>query len=281
MEVVMATVSHNHADGSSFVFPIDSFIGGINFEGLSLHTFDIMKAGIGYQASASQILAHGMKAIGSRSLVCNLPFCFSGYSYVKGIVSSRGEDVYKTDFQKFFEEKIKEGFSHFNLPLDFDGHASLMHGTLKEGGAMEIVFFDSLLCSDKEYKARYDALIEELIDLIPVNASGYKVHHVLDQGDEASSGCGYYTLQTAYLLTQKTPEQLLSDFEEKGTYLYTSEDDTRIRCELAVRAILFDGIDSVDIEQIRRAHHATTVFHKLSSGSISKTIKFIEKQQRP
>lgn len=256
-------------------------IEGINFEGLQLNTFDILTGGIGYGAIASQLMAHGMKAIGSSDLICNLPFCLEGIDYSElrcEMVDPDGKAIPNDEFIRHLADKIQDGVSHFNLPLDFNGHASLMHGTVTEIGKIEIVFFDSLSLSEKEYQKRYDSIMIALKELLPKEVSGYTVCHILDQGGKESSGCGYYTLQTAHLLKKKTAKQLLRDYEEEGVYLYSKEDDVGIRCELAIRTILHDGIDSIDIRKYRWTLEKKIIFHKLGVGSMYKVMQFAKER---
>ena len=272
-----------------YSFPKNSIISNQDVSGLRIDVQEMFRGGIGWGASASKLLAHGMESIGSSKSSFSLPYSLEGLdsSYGFGVdqltykfINSSDQEVFTEKVKKFIQERVFEGVSCFSLPLNFNGHASLLHVVISEGEEpAKLYYFDSSSEDEEnEYQERYDSITIAIKSIFSQPIDGYGVHHILDQGGPYSKGGGYYTLKTATLLTEKTVVELLNEFKSKGTYLYTQEDDVRIRCECAVQAILHFGHQSVDLEKFQYTQEFKTVFHRLGYAAMKKCMVFLEEK---
>lgn len=272
-----------------YTFPENSIFNNQNVSGLTIDSREMFRGGIGYGANASKLLAHGMESMGSGESSFSLPYSLEAHdsNYGFGIdqlkyqlINSKDQVIPIETVQGFIQEKVLEGVKCFSLPLDFNGHASLAHVVFnEEGNSAKLYYFDSLSeYEGNQYQKRYNSITEAIKSIFTQEIDGYEVHHILDQGDVTSSGCGYYTLKTASLLKEKPVRELLQEYESKGAYLYTKEDDVRIRCECAVQAVLYRRPDAAELSKFQFTQEFKTVFHRIGYGQMKKCIEFLKER---
>ena len=79
-------------------------------------------------------------------------------------------------------------------------------------------------------------------------------------------GCGYYNVYTALMLTQDRNLRNLTSYNAPA--LLDEIADQRIRAELAVRSLIFHGIDNVDCSFVALAtYNPQGIFSKLEFGT--------------
>jgi hypothetical protein len=225
----------------------------VDISNIDINLSGIFIGGIGYGGGASKLLARTMKIIGDgEGVVCNLPFCMEGYEpihYSKiELISTENRVVSASAVIDIIKNKATDGFTHFNIPINLNGHASLASIIIFDDTAI-LRFYDSLAPEEKSYDARYNTLLIDFIkQLLPssMNLMDEKpeVLHLLDQGDPDSTGCGYYALYTALLLKENEYLRNLTSYH--GAPLFNPTDDKKIRAELIVRSLVDCGLDNVD-----------------------------------
>lgn len=226
----------------------------IDVSGVDVCLSGIFKGGIGYGASAAKLMAQTMKEIGGRGGVYNLPLSIQGAldvpeEYCKlAMISVQNLEVPESKVRELIADAIEKGASHINIPIDLDGHASLVSLVISEDKA-SLRFYDSLSSKIMPYEKRYsERLCAYIGSLVPNSihliAEKPQVLHLLDQGNEVSTGCGYYTLYTALLLKEEETIRNRSSFE--GEPLLSEADDKKIRADLIVRTLLEHGVNNVD-----------------------------------
>lgn len=230
----------------------------------------ILRGGIGRGASSPQLLANGMRMIGHVNGIFNLPYCIEKRNSTFAIMT-HGNQYCGIDEVK----NALNSIDHFHVPLDIDGHASLASVVIKEGKA-KIQFFDSLSWQEMDYSARYsEDLIRFIHSLLPVGVQVLdrcEVVHFSDQGGPETTGCGYYALYTALLLTERKD---LKEFADHS--ILVPADDAKIRAELAVRTLLWYGVEKAEkeIDRLRYFGDMPHVFHKLEASALDKLIQSI------
>jgi hypothetical protein len=133
--------------------------------------------------------------------------------------------------------------------MTLDGHASLATFVIS-GNTVSLRFYDSLSPDIISYDERYrnnkkllDFLKSMVLEPLQLAQELPEVLHLLDQGDEDSWGCGYYTLYTAMLLRDKEHiRQLTSPVDP----VFNKTHDKKIRAELAIITLLDRGLGNVD-----------------------------------
>jgi len=224
----------------------------IDISDITVNLKDISVGGIGRGADASTLLAHSMRMLGNELNVCNMPFAVEasvdGSWDKKSIVSDQGIDVDAGLLRKALEEGINQGFKYINIPIDMNGHASLATFVILDD-KIEVRFYDSFGDLNNFYEKRYaGSLFNFIASLLPEHVqkpTDYTVLHLLYQGDENSTGCGYYTIYTAMLLRDD------EDFrrqEATGVIWFDQHHDSRIRALLAVATMLEFGLENVNIK---------------------------------
>ncbi len=227
----------------------------INLSGISVDLHHI-NGGIGYGGSASKLMADAMDALGHGETVYNLPFCIEGliipfeYTGIK-MISSEDLEVKDSTVKDIIEETIRDGFTHINIPIKLNGHASLATLIISDKSA-SLRFYDSMSPDKISYDKRYGTILIEFIsshlpEFIKLNES-HEVLHILDQGGAESAGCGYYTVYTALLLKDDAYMRNLDSKSFNGCLLFDQSFDNRIRAELVVRTMLAHGLENVNAD---------------------------------
>ena len=273
-------VSNTSSCGYQFGNPCSMRVGDINYDlsGIQVDLSEIRKGGIGRGASAPQLLANGMRMLGHGNGVYNLPFCVEKRHYSSFAIMTHENNYCEiVEVRDSIAEALKNHFSFINLPLDVNQHATLASIVVKEGNA-RIQIYDSV--SFQNTTEYYVKLIEFIQTLLPENMQldgNHEVVHLLDQGGEDSSGCGYYTIYTAGLLVEREDLRQFS-----GQPILSSSDDGKIRAELAVRTLLWYGLEKAEKELDRLRYFGETrhVFHKLDASALEKLIQSIYNSNR-
>lgn len=242
-----------------FQFPEDSRItlrkGQIvDISQIEIDLSDIFIGGINYGGGGGKLMGGAMEAVGSCHPVCNLPVMYDGVIYpdfrAMEMVSKEDKVISPDVVSSMIATYLQEGYTHFNIPIALNNHASLLSIIVLEDKAT-FRFYDSLSPEVISYEERYcPALLEYLTSLLPPGIKAeFKgkpdVLHLFDQGDATSKGCGYYSVYTAALLKEHPELRDLISFEE--TPLLTQSHDKGIRAELAVRTLLEFGLEKVDL----------------------------------
>lgn len=242
-----------------FQFPEDSSIvlsngRAVDISLIQMNLYDIFVGGINYGGGGSKMMARAMEAIGNCQPVYNLPVSYEGAIYPDfcrmEMVSTEDSVVPAETVRDMIDSNLKEGYTHFNIPITLNGHASLV-SMIIVGGKATFRFYDSLAPEVISYEDRYSpALIAHLKTLLPEGVEleakeKADVLHILDQGGKSSAGCGYYSVYTALLLKEHEEIRALTSFE--GAPLLRDIHDKGIRAELAVRTLLSYGLEKVDL----------------------------------
>ncbi|MBS0605594.1 MAG: hypothetical protein JSR57_01480 [Verrucomicrobia bacterium] len=242
-----------------FQFPEDSRITlrkgqVVDISQIEIDLSDIFIGGINYGGGGGKLIGGAMEAVGSCHPVCNLPVMYDGVIYsdfrAMEMVSKEDKVISPDVVSTMIATYLGEGYTHFNIPITLNNHASLLSIIVLEDKAT-FRFYDSLSPEVISYEERYcPALLEYLTSLLPPGVQAeFKgkpdVLHLFDQGDATSKGCGYYSVYTAALLKECPELRDLTSFEEPP--LLTQAHDKGIRAELAVRTLLEFGLERVDL----------------------------------
>lgn len=254
----------------------------VDVSGIEINLSRIFLGGIGYGGGTSKVIAQAMQAIGHGENVCNLPYIIEGVIYNDynkiQMISPENEVVSTSDVMEIIQDVAARGFTHINMPIDLNGHASLVSILFSQKGTATLRFYDSLSPSIMSYNKRYHnnrELIEFVAKLLPHNvcleSEKVEVLHLLDQGGEESSGCAYYSLYTALLLKDNADLRNLTSFNDSP--LFNESHDKKIRAELVIRTLLAFGTENV-IED-RRNERVDGIFSRIGYSELDKLIKKI------
>lgn len=257
---IEGSVSETNAENPLFFqFPEDSRITlrkgqVVDISQIEIDLSNIFIGGINYGGGGGKLMAGAMEAIGSCYPVCNLPVMYDGVIYsdfrAMEMVSKEDRVISPDVVSTMITTYLGQGYTHFNIPITLNNHASLLSIIVLEGKAT-FRFYDSLSPEVISYEERYcPALLEYLTSLLPPGIQAeFKgkpdVLHLFDQGNATSTGCGYYSVYTAALLKEYPELRDLTSFDESP--LMTQAHDKGIRAELAVRTLLEFGLEKVDL----------------------------------
>lgn len=230
----------------------------IDVSGIEFNLGEIFRGGIGWGAQPGQLMAKAMESFGHRGSVYNLPLCMEGYVGIAfecfDVVSAQGDSVEPDKVRDSIEEAIGCKFTMINMPISFNGHASLLSIDVSEDPPV-LIFYDSLSENHISYEQRYDSKLTDFINsFLPTSMQTRRVKflHLLDQGDAQSTGCGYYALYTALILSLNKDIQSL--VKPSCSLILDEMDDKKIRADLVVRTLISHmityGADSVNISDI-------------------------------
>lgn len=210
----------------------------------------IWRGGIGYGGSGTKLLAKTTKILGDSEAVCNLPFCMEDCFNDNPQIVSETDKEAGVEARKYIREAIEKGFTHINIPLNMSEHVSLLSIVISEGKA-SLRFYDSLGPDAISYGERYnDSRLNFIKSMLPESLEiddKHEVLHLLSQGDVRSSGCGYYALYVAKLITENEYIRNLTSVDP-GFCLFDASHDDRIRAELIIKSMLADGLDNVAVD---------------------------------
>lgn len=252
----------------------------VDISGIEIDLSLIFIGGIGYGSGASKLSAQAMAAIGHGEGVYNLPYCLEGiihHDFIEiQMISAKDQVIPASNIREIIHEALEKGFTHINLPIDLNGHASLASIVLSNEGSATLRFYDSLSPSIMSYRERYHdnkELIEFISTLLPSTVcferENISVLHLLDQGGEESAGCGYYALYTALLLKDHADLRNLTSFNDSP--LLDETHDKKIRAELVVRTLLAFGTENVVHD--RWSDPRDGIFNRIGSIELGKLIK--------
>lgn len=249
----------------------------VDVSNIEINLPQIFCGGIGYGGVASKLMTRAMQAIGHGNGVYNLPnsiegAIYSDYNQIQ-MISTENKVIPTSPVTEVISKAIEEGFTHINLPLDLNGHASLVTFVISSEG-VSLRFYDSLSPNIMSYSKRYyenTVLIEFLESFLPetlcLKKGEIEVLHLLDQGGEASSGCGYYTLYTALLL-KDNPD--FKNYSSNDSLQLDETHDNRIRAELVVRTLLDYGMDNVVFDKWHDIREG--IFNRIGNKELHKLI---------
>lgn len=268
-----------------FCFPENSILTlntgkTIDISGIEIDLSKIFIGGIGYGSGASKLSAQAMGAIGHGEGVYNLPYCIEGVirnDFIEvNTISAQDRVIPASSIREIIREALEKGFTHINLPMGLNEHASLASLVISNEGSATLRFYDSLSPSIMPYRERYHdnkALIEFISTLLPdtvcFERENISVFHLLDQGGEESAGCGYYALYTALLLKDHADLRNLTSFNDAP--MFDETHDKKIRAELVIRTLLAFGTENVVHD--RWSDPRDGIFNRIGSMELGKLIK--------
>jgi len=262
-----------------FRFPKDTILtlekgNTVDISGIGIDLSRIFRGGIGYGGGSAKLMARAMRTIGHGNGVYNLSSTIEGTireDFKKiTMISTEDKVISASHVRDVISKAVEEGFTHINLPIDLNGHASLVTVVISSDGAT-LRFYDSLSPSIMSYSERYHentTLIEFIKTLLPTTLNLKKeeaeIFHLLDQGGKESAGCGYYTLYTALLLKDNDDLKNLTSFNNSP--LLDQTHDKSIRAELVIRTLLDYGLENVvyDIFDINEG-----IFNKIGNTELN------------
>ncbi|MBA2369634.1 MAG: hypothetical protein H0V82_11505 [Candidatus Protochlamydia sp.] len=265
------TQKNHHA----FCFPNNYFItlnnqACVDLSNIKIDLSNIFIGGIGYGSSSTKLMSRAMRDIGSEGVVFNLPYCIEGCIeenfYSMRIFNTLDQEITTTFTANNIEKVVKKGFTHINIPLCYNGHASLVTIALEQKKAA-LRFYDSLSPEDLSYDKRYNDKVINFIksflpDSIYLAEEKPIILHLLHQGDKMSAGCGYYALFTALLL--KDCHQLRNLKSFSAYPLCRESDDEIIRADLVARTLLSYGLDIINTKRsVLYNNPREGIFHKI------------------
>lgn len=259
----------------------------LDISGISVNLTSEMMCigGIGCMASAAQLMARGMQALGNKNSVYSLPFSVDSLEKKRfrsiDAISTEDRVAEISTVRNEIKLAIDQGFTRFNIPITHNSHASLASFIIKNGSEAELFFYDSLRDDLIDYKERYsDNLCKYVKSLLPESVKTPKSHqvlHLLDQGNEDSTGCGYYTVYTGLLL--RDSKDFRNDvFGEK--IWFDASHDARIRSLLAVITMLEYGVEKVDVDwRVLLSNSAKHIFEKLGDYREDLKLALLERNE--